>query len=134
MSSKMRTSKGQFNLVKSTRTLSRWDRVREQQPVDWGIKLKEGYSESRLKQLFKEVCSWHKLYQYFLRSVSERNKNKSKKTNGTKSNLQAFPQQRKPQTKQKYNLWTGKNIFKWSNWQRLNFQNIQKGHMIQKQK
>ena len=28
----------------------------------------------------------------------------------------------------------GENICKWSNWQRVNFQNIQKAHMIQKQK
>ena len=32
MSSEMRTSKGQFNLVTSTRTLSRWDGVQERAP------------------------------------------------------------------------------------------------------
>ena len=39
-----------------------------------------------------------------------------------------------PITKQKDNLQTGENTYKWYDWQGLNFQNIQIAHKTQQQK
>jgi len=51
---------------------------------------------------------WHQPYKYFLRSVSQSNRNKSKNNQWDLFKLTRFAQQRKPKRKQKDNLQNGR--------------------------
>ena len=74
-----------------------------------------------LRSKHRQNILWHKLYQCFLRSVSQSNRNKSQKGKENK------------ETKRQHSEWE-KYICEWNNLQGLNLQNIQTAHIVQNQK
>ena len=80
----------------------------------------------------KQNSVWHKSQQFFFRSVSENNGNKTKNSQWGLIKLRGFAWQNKQNKKTTYGM--GKNICKWCDWQGLSFQNIQTAHTAQCQK
>ena len=79
---------------------------------------------------YRQNIFLYKSEQYFLRSVSQGHKNKIKNKQTVLIKLITFCIAKETiNRKTTYRLW--ENIFRWCNWQIINFQNIQTAHTAQ---